>query len=436
MLGYFLAALSSAIHCRFFFGVSLLTIMFLVFLPLFGLLALRPPLLILTLTTGEPVPVKVGSPVNFKEIKVGEVMDMDLDNTTRQLKTQILIYEKFRKLVNGSSRFFVQSGLSARFSLREIKVAAGPLDTLINGGISFLTPADAPGLKKRRTFTLYPDREAALNRDKLRLTLHFSQGQGLGEWTKIRYQGIEIGHLTTIRFDDSLRDVVAEAVVSRKTASLFTTGSRLQLVGPTVGLDGIHHLETILTGPFINLQPGPGVPLREFRVQVGVKGKGIDFAGLDIVLESDHRGSLKPGSPIYYRQVPVGMITGYDLSGDGRQVLLRGVIRPEYSHLVHRSTRFWRASGIEVNGGLFSGVSVRTESVEALLKGGVAMATPEGEAMGPPAASGAHFPLADRAEKAWHQWRPDLSPVLSDQAEPKEPSPEPAEKAQKLELGE
>ncbi|MCI5140551.1 MAG: hypothetical protein D3909_02245, partial [Candidatus Electrothrix sp. ATG1] len=79
---------------------------------------------------------------------------------------------------------------------------------------------------------------------------------------------------------------------------------------------------------------------------------------------------------------------------------------PKYVPLVHRNSRFWNAGGIKMIAGLFSGVSVETESLETIMAGGIAMATPEDP--GTPAEEGDHFLLADKADEDWLAWAPKI----------------------------
>ncbi|MDP3480043.1 MAG: hypothetical protein Q8R88_09740, partial [Desulfoprunum sp.] len=55
--------------------------------------------------------------------------------------------------------------------------------------------------------------------------------------------------------------------------------------------------------------------------------------------------------------------------------------------------------------GLFSGLSLKTETLETIVRGGIALATPEG---GDQIQSGQHCQLFDEAEPTWLEWTPDL----------------------------
>ncbi|MNO01219.1 hypothetical protein D3C81_2213070 [compost metagenome] len=68
-------------------------------------------------------------------------------------------------------------------------------------------------------------------------------------------------------------------------------------------------------------------------------------------------------------------------------------------------SRFWNASGVDVDFGLLKGVAVRTESLEAILAGGIAFATPEEPG---PAFPGQTFVLFDEPKAEWLNWAPKI----------------------------
>jgi paraquat-inducible protein B len=100
--------------------------------------------------------------------------------------------------------------------------------------------------------------------------------------------------------------------------------------------------------------------------------------GAQFVLKASDLGSLDIGSPVYYRRLPVGQVIAYDLSPDGNTVQIRIFVKAPYDTYVYPETRFWNASGIEISAGA-DGVNVRTESLVALLIGGLAFDIPSFE---------------------------------------------------------
>ena len=97
--------------------------------------------------------------------------------------------------------------------------------------------------------------------------------------------------------------------------------------------------------------------------------------GRQFVLQAADLSSLGIGSPIYYRRLQVGQVVAYDLAPDGRTLSIRIFVNAPYDRYVVDDTRFWNASGIDVSLSA-NGFDVRTQSLAALLEGGVAFDTP------------------------------------------------------------
>ena len=75
-------------------------------------------------------------------------------------------------------------------------------------------------------------------------------------------------------------------------------------------------------------------------------------------------------------------MAGYDLAADGKSVEITVFVDAPYDKYVTAETRFWNASGIDVSVGA-DGVDVRTESLAALLAGGLAFDAPDFLPRGP-----------------------------------------------------
>jgi len=91
--------------------------------------------------------------------------------------------------------------------------------------------------------------------------------------------------------------------------------------------------------------------------------------------------------------VPVGRVTEFRLDADGHGVTVGVFIESPYDHFVVRDSRFWHASGMDVSLGA-DGLRFNTESVAAIVVGGIAFETPESSQATPAAAAGTQFHLA------------------------------------------
>jgi paraquat-inducible protein B len=92
--------------------------------------------------------------------------------------------------------------------------------------------------------------------------------------------------------------------------------------------------------------------------------------GRELQLHAARAGSLAMGAPVYFRQFQVGRVIDENLQPDGSTRVSVFVEAP-YDGFVKPETRFWNASGIDVKLGA-DGLNVQTESLAAVLAGGVA----------------------------------------------------------------
>ena len=354
--------------------------------------------------------VDVGSPILYRQMKVGSVQSFQLARDNKQVVLGVHIEPEYAGLVNRTTRFWNVSGITLKGGLSGIEVKSESLQTLLSGGIAFETddlkaPADA---KRVQRFNLYADREASLKSGD-ELSIRVERGDGLSPGTEIRYKGLQVGKIERVELTGDLQAVMLHGRITTAAQQVLRPGSRFWVVKPEIGLTGAANLDTLIGGQYIEVQPssqGNGrqtdfVALKQAPEQV------VEEAGLRLVLSAPRRGSLKAGSPVTYREIQVGKVTGYELGATADRVLIHILIEPRYAALVHTGTRFWNSSGFGVDFGLFKGVQVRTESVETLVAGGVAFATPE--PTGNAAVPGQTFALFDEAQPEWLQWAPKIA---------------------------
>lgn len=139
---------------------------------------------------------------------------------------------------------------------------------------------------------------------------------------------------------------------------------------------GFSGLGTIISGAYIAVDPGAGTDSQ--RTFVGLEQPPIitsDTPGTVYHLKSEGLGSLSIGSPVYFRQIPVGEVTGYHLSEDHRSVNIALFVRKPHDQFVFKQSRFYNVAGFDLGLGA-EGVNLEVESLTSLLSGGVAFKTP------------------------------------------------------------
>jgi paraquat-inducible protein B len=375
-------------------------------------LDLRAPGLHLVLFTENLGSLEVGSPVLYKQVKVGSVQSYQFSRTKKQLIIGVHIEKEYEGLVNASTRFWNASGITLTGGLTGgVQVKSESLQSLMAGGIAFETPQEKAPLQKRiPRFRLFANHEDATQKGEV-ITLKLDRADGLRTGTPIRFKGLDVGKVEDVDLSEDLQSVLLTARITEVPERIARVGSQFWVVKPELGLIKTSNLETLVTGQYIEVQPALKNlgPQKNFVALAAAPETAKQEAGLSLVLSAARRGSLKAGVPVTYREITVGKVTGYELGQTADRVLIHILIEPKYAPLVRSGTRFWNTSGFDFDVGLFRGATVRTESLETMIQGGVAFATPDGERMGSPAQPEQTFALFDKFEEEWLGWAPKIS---------------------------
>jgi paraquat-inducible protein B len=230
------------------------------------------------------------------------------------------------------------------------------------------------------------------------ITIVFAAAEGIEAGkTFIKYKDVNIGRVTKVELTDDYVLVLVTAKIAKHAAGLMVQDAKFWVVRPTISLSGVSGLSTLLSGNYIGFEPGKSQESEVTFVGLDAPPVAAGQQGRQFVLNASDLGSLEVGSPIYYRRLRVGQVAGYDLTPDGTAVQIKIFINAPYDKYVLPGTRFWVASGIDVSLNA-DGVNVHTESLVALLVGGLAFDLPPFEPSGQPAAANTVFTLyGDRA---------------------------------------
>ncbi len=348
----------------------------------------------------------VGSPINHKNVTIGKVLGFELVDGVRAVLVDCFVEEKYARLVNPRTRFYDTSGVNIIGNLKSFELNTGSLQSIVTGGVSCFTNREGKPLKRGKPYPLYSSFRDAVNADLQLITVYFSDIEGLQKNAPLLYHGIKVGEVVSLELGKDLATASAKIRVDDEVRPLFRRGTKIWLQQAEIGLSKISNLQSIVFGPSLRFLPGKGQPETSFTA---VKTPPVQslVKGFTAILEAKQRGSLVVGSPVYYRQVQVGEVVACNLSQSFKSVDVHIVIRDEYRTLIRENTHFWNVSGITFSAGLFSGIDVHTESLEAIMAGGIAFATPEKDA-GKPVKEGSRFQLYNESKEAWLDWSPDL----------------------------
>jgi paraquat-inducible protein B len=232
----------------------------------------------------------------------------------------------------------------------------------------------------------------------IEITLRSAEGLEAGK-TKMKHRDIELGTVEAITPSPDLSSVTVEARMNGYARPHLVEGTRFWVVRPRLSLEGVSGLNALLNGSYIEMDPGTGKAARHF---VGLEDPPVvsaDVPGTSFVLHTRRLSSIGAGAPVSYHGIKVGEILGYKLSDSDGRATVRVFVRAPHDRLVHEGTRFWNTSGISVAVGS-EGVKIQTESIEAILAGGISFDVPRGGAAGPMAKPLSDFTLYDDETEA------------------------------------
>jgi paraquat-inducible protein B len=211
------------------------------------------------------------------------------------------------------------------------------------------------------------------------ITIHFKTGEGLEPGkTRIKFKDVDVGQITGVALDDDGSHVIATAKLAREAARLLVDDTRFWVVSAKVSGSAVSGLDTLLSGAYVGMDVGKSAERREHFTGLDTAPViTFDVPGRYFLLQAETLGSLGIGTPVYFRRIQAGQVTGFKLDENGRQLDIQVFIKAPYDRFVTTNSRFWNASGVDVKLSA-DGVQVNTESLATILAGGLAFQTPEG----------------------------------------------------------
>ncbi|HTE80221.1 MAG TPA: MlaD family protein, partial [Reyranella sp.] len=212
------------------------------------------------------------------------------------------------------------------------------------------------------------------------ITVSFDSAAGLtAGQSQLKFKDVTMGTVKSITVSPDLTKVLVTIETTHEATRLLNDKTIFWIVKPQLFAGNISGLDTLLSGSYVGMLPTTeaGKPQREF---VGKQDPPIlttEVPGTTFILETRRLRSISLGSPIFYRDLEVGTVLGWDLGNMARSVAIHAFIRAPFDKYVHDDSTFWNASGISVKlAG--TGIDVQVESLKALLMGGIAFESKPG----------------------------------------------------------
>jgi paraquat-inducible protein B len=205
---------------------------------------------------------------------------------------------------------------------------------------------------------------------RIKISFLSVEGVQVGK-TLVKYRDVTVGRVSAAELSADHQTVVVSVDLSKDAASLLKVDTQFWIVRPRIGVGSVSGLETLLSGVYIGMKTGAAtLSERQFVGLENPPALSHGPHGRELQLHAARAGSLGIGAPVYFRQFQVGRVIDENLLPDGSTRVTVFVDAP-YDAFVKPVTRFWNASGIDVKLDA-DGLNVQTESLAAVLAGGLA----------------------------------------------------------------
>ncbi len=87
--------------------------------------------------------LQAGSPVSYRGVAIGKVLQVGLSSDASAVEVRIMIEPAYRELARENSRFWITGGVELKLGIEGVSLDAESLHTIASGGVSLATPDES-----------------------------------------------------------------------------------------------------------------------------------------------------------------------------------------------------------------------------------------------------------------------------------------------------
>lgn len=339
-------------------------------------------------TAGRGIPIKIalpddnkisgeGAPIMYRGIEVGQITDLNLSEGREVILASAAIQPVFSDMLTSGTRFVLEE---AKVSLSGVENIAN----LVRG--NFLTIVPGRGERARRFTAIRQSVFDQQQQKSIAIRLVSDNAFGLDSGANVLYKGIVVGSIIKVGLLDKAKaqaakhEVFMDVLIDNEYKHLIKSNNRFYVTG-SASAELTESGLSITVPPAKQLLTGSISFVSEGQESIQKKYQLFQSASLAELAQYNQTGSktlslfatelppISKGSPLLYRNLPVGSISDFNLVDGG--VVVKATIENRYAHLLTTQTVFWNRSGVEIDASL-SGISVKAHPLKTLIKGGIA----------------------------------------------------------------
>ncbi|MGR5212523.1 MlaD family protein [Vibrio rotiferianus] len=339
-------------------------------------------------TAGRGIPIKIalpdgnnisgeGAPIMYRGIEIGQITDLGLSEGRELILASAAIQPAFSDMLTTNTKFILEE---AKVSLSGVE----NITNLVRG--NFLTIVPEQGDRARRFSAI---RKTVFNQQQeksIAIRLVSDNSFGLDKGANVLYKGIVVGSVINVGLLDKesatqvKHEVFMDALIDHEFKHLIKSNNRFYVTGSASaeltesGLSvTVPPAKQLLTGSISFVSEGKESITSEYQLfqsaSLAELAKYNQRGSQTLTLFANELPPISKGSPLLYRNLPVGSISDFNLVDGG--VIVKATIENRYAHLLTNQTVFWNRSGVEVEASL-AGISVKAHPLKTLIKGGIA----------------------------------------------------------------
>ena len=287
------------------------------------------------------------SKIYYKNIEIGRVESYRLSDDYKNVRISILIDDKYKDLINNSSKFYDMSSKLLEIKNFDININYSGVEKTLNGGIALVSNLENTKLTKKEfeLFSSYKDIQKE-KRDKSNGFIVYSQFDNsfvLKEDMAIVYKNQEIGFVKKISFDDKNSKV--ELFIYQDFKKFITNKSRfykkpkLELNASLSGI--IFELDSFssLIDGSIELDNSSNTPLTN-RVLYSSFDEMQLATNMVTIIFDDVEGLQENFSKIVYKGANIGKVKKISLNKN-QKVEVEAIIEKDFKEFAKEGTIFY-----------------------------------------------------------------------------------------------
>src|SRR5260221_3639078 len=134
------------------------------------------------------------------------------------------------------------------------------------------------------------------------ITITFESAEGIEAGrTRIMHKNVALGIVESVDLSNDLSHAIVRARMNRTAAPHLTTGTRFWVVRPRLSVGGVSGLGTLVSGAYIEMEPGEGDRASELVGLTEPPPLRRTASGRRFRVLANRLGSLEARSPLFFR---------------------------------------------------------------------------------------------------------------------------------------